>query len=372
MQIFGHLLVDIGVLGALMYMASGTTSPFALLYLPLLVVGAATLRGPLLNLLVLVCVASYAFLMAFHHESTADDVFNIQHALLEFAMWLALSMVAVFVAVFVSRLSRVAREQQRREQIASEKTHRDEALISLAALAAGTAHELNTPLSTMAVITDEMQQAGQPGADYEENVAALRSQIEACRHALKDMVVAASADYFEGARECSALNFLEESLDRFRFLRPSVELRFSYEKLDEEDLLIADKTLRHALINLINNAADASSEPVEVIATTEDGRLFVDIRDRGPGVPRAVREQIGHPFFTTKGRSVGGGKGIGLFITNRTIESFVGSVTMYERAGGGTCVCVTLPLLTRNKTGGVHGRSIGSAIADAPARLVGG
>lgn len=364
-----HLMVDLVVLGMLLFTASGTTNPFAILYLPLVVVAAATLRDALLATVVLACVASYGFLMMFHHESWVDEV-DPDHRAIELGMWLALSMVVCFIAVFVNRLSRIAREQQRREQIASEKSHRDEALISLAALAAGTAHELNTPLSTMAVVVDEMRYAEGQTPTYQQQVGMLAGQIDACRVALKDMVVAASADHFEGAREVRVLQFLEEAIDRFRFLRPGVKVAFAYDQLDESDTVIADKTLSHSLINLINNAADASPNDVEVMASSEEGLLSVAIRDRGAGIPRSIREQIGRPFFTTKGKATGKGNGVGLFITNRTIESFGGQVTMYERAGGGTSVLVTLPLKYRNVTGGVHGRNI--AVGATAAHPAGG
>jgi len=168
------------------------------------------------------------------------------------------------------------------------------------------------------------------------------------------------------------LQFLNDALDRFRFLRPGVPLAFSYERLDPEDTIVADKTLVHSVINLINNAADASPQDVEVLATSEDGNLAIDIRDRGAGIPRQIREQIGRPFYTTKGKGVGKGNGVGLFITNRTIDSFGGEVMMFERAGGGTCVSVTLPLMYRNKTGGVHGRSLASPSGDAAPHPAGG
>lgn len=370
-QMTFHLMVDIVVLGMLLFTASGTTNPFAILYLPLVVVAAATLRDSLLAVVVLACVGSYGVLMVFHHELLADE-HNPEHRGVELGTWMALSMVVCFVAVFVNRLSRIAREQQRREQLASEKSHRDEALISLASLAAGTAHELNTPLSTMAVVVDEMRQAENQDRDYRQNVDMLAGQIDECRRALKDMVVAASADHFEGARETPVLQFLDDALDRFRFLRPGVPLAFSYERLDREDTIVADKTLVHSVINLINNAADASPKDVEVLATSEDGNLAIDIRDRGAGIPRQIREQIGRPFYTTKGKGVGKGNGVGLFITNRTIDSFGGEVMMFERAGGGTCVSVTLPLMYRNKTGGVHGRSLASPSGDAAPHPAGG
>jgi two-component system sensor histidine kinase RegB len=322
------------------------------------------LRDVLLGTVVVACIASYGVLMTFHHEWWVDEM-DPHHRGVELGTWMALSMVVCFIAVFVNRLSHIAREQQKREQIASEKSHRDEALISLASLAAGTAHELNTPLSTMAVIVDEMRYAENQTPLYKEQVAMLAGQIDACRVALKDMVVAASADHFEGAREVRVLEFLDEVLDRFRFLRPGVQLAFTYERLDDSDTVVADKTLAHSLINLINNAADASPQEVEVMASSEGGLLTVAIRDRGAGIPRSIREQIGRPFYTTKGTGSGKGNGVGLFITNRTIESFGGEVMMFERAGGGTCVLLTLPLKYRNETGGVHGRNL-SAGSPAP------
>lgn len=363
-QMTAHLMTDLVVLGLLLFTASGTTNPFAILYLPLVVVAAATLRDVLLGVVVVACIASYGVLMTFHHEWWVDEM-DPHHRGVEFGTWMALSMVVCFIAAFVNRLSHIAREQQKREQIASEKSHRDEALISLASLAAGTAHELNTPLSTLAVIVDEMRYAENQTPLYKEQVGMLASQIDACRVALKDMVVAASADHFEGAREVRVLEFLNEALDRFRFLRPGVQIAFTYERLDDSDTVVADKTLAHSLINLINNAADASPQEVEVMASAEGGVLTVAIRDRGAGIPRSIREQIGRPFFTTKGAAAGKGNGVGLFITNRTIESFGGEVMMFERAGGGTSVLLTLPLKYRNETGGVHGRNL-SAGSPAP------
>jgi two-component system sensor histidine kinase RegB len=370
LQVFGHLLVDVGVLAVLLYTASGTTNPFAVLYLPLVVVAAAMLRSSLLSWVVAACIVSYGVLVFFHHEF-AGDAADARHRAVEFGTFIALSMVVGFVAFFVYRLSRIAREQQRLEQIASEKSHRDEALISLAALAAGTAHELNTPLSTMAVIVGEMKLSPNLDDSEREDVAMLSRQIEACRVALKDMVVAASADHFEGARAQPVIGFLAGVMERFRFLRPGVALAFRYERLDENDRVVADKTLEHALINLINNAADASPQEVEVLASSEYGRLYVDVRDRGAGIPPTIREQLGRPFYTTKGARPGAGNGVGLFITNRTVESFGGQVMLYERAGGGTCVSVSLPLHYMNESGGVHGRNIEGAAGAAAAHLAG-
>jgi two-component system sensor histidine kinase RegB len=369
-QMTGHLLVDVGVLAFLLYTASGTTNPFAVLYLPVVVLAAAMLRAHLLIWVVGASIASYGVLVFFHHEF-AGDLADAHHRAVEFGTWVALSMVLTFVAFFVYRLSRIAREQQRLEQIASEKSHRDEALISLAALAAGTAHELNTPLSTMSVIVDEMRHWNSLGNDERESVKMLVRQIETCRAALKDMVVAASADHFEGARAKPVIAFLDGVVERFRFLRPGVRFAFTYEKLDEDDRVIADKTLEHALINLINNAADASPDDVEMFASSEAGTLYVDVRDRGPGVPPSIREQLGRPFFTTKGERPQAGNGVGLFITNRTVESFGGGVMLYQRAGGGTCVSVNLPLQYRNESGGVHGRSIAPAAGSATAHPAG-
>jgi two-component system sensor histidine kinase RegB len=112
----------------------------------------------------------------------------------------------------------------------------------------------------------------------------------------------------------------------------------------------ADSTLKQALLNLINNAADASPEAVEAQANWDDTALVIDILDRGPGITREVREKLGRSFFTTK--APGERLGMGFLMANKAIELCGGSVVLFNREGGGACARVSLPLALRGKVRG--------------------
>jgi two-component system sensor histidine kinase RegB len=132
-------------------------------------------------------------------------------------------------------------------------------------------------------------------------------------------------------------------MDRWQLLRPEANaaMRWSGEGLAPS--VVADRTLEQALLNLLNNAADASRRGVEVTARAERDRVVIDILDDGPGLSDEVRARAGEPFFST--RASDGGMGIGLFLANATIERFGGRVELVNRANGGCCTRVTLPAL---------------------------
>jgi two-component system, sensor histidine kinase RegB len=95
-------------------------------------------------------------------------------------------------------------------------------------------------------------------------------------------------------------------------------------------------------LNLLNNAADASSEEIELHGTWDHRSLLIEILDRGPGLSADILANAGKPFFTTK--APGHGFGIGLFLANATIERLGGTVQLFNRAEGGACTRISLPL----------------------------
>jgi two-component system sensor histidine kinase RegB len=97
------------------------------------------------------------------------------------------------------------------------------------------------------------------------------------------------------------------------------------------------------LLNLLNNAADACAEGLEVMLNWDSEEICVSIRDHGPGVPPAIAEQIGKPFYTTKGK----GFGLGLFLSKASVTRAGGSVKLYSHEEGGTLTELRLPHGTR-------------------------
>jgi two-component system sensor histidine kinase RegB len=111
-------------------------------------------------------------------------------------------------------------------------------------------------------------------------------------------------------------------------------------------MLRTDSTLPQALLSFLNNAADASPHSVELRTGQKHSRLAIQILDRGPGIAPQLRERIGKGPVTTKDPGFGGGAGV--LIANSAIERFGGTVRIYDRTNGGTCVEIELPLSRAN------------------------
>ena len=110
-------------------------------------------------------------------------------------------------------------------------------------------------------------------------------------------------------------------------------------------LISVDATLRAALMNLLNNAADAAPQEVEIHARCDADNFTLEIHDHGKGLSEEVARKAGSAFFTTKAE----GHGLGLFLANATIERMGGTVRLYNREQGGATTEIILPIV-RGKT----------------------
>ena len=223
---------------------------------------------------------------------------------------------------------------------AREETLRNERIVALGTLAAGAAHELGTPLATMAVVTTELQQEYAVNPALVEDMTLLRQQVDNCKHILSSLLAAAGQGRAEDAEAQPLDRYFAALLEKWLLVRPGVTVDAQWEGALPAPSIIADQTLTQALINLLNNAADASPQQVEIFGRWRENEAELEIRDRGTGLAPEVQQRAGQPFFTTKGH----GFGIGLFLANATIERFGGKVALLNREGGGAITRVTLPL----------------------------
>jgi two-component system sensor histidine kinase RegB len=344
-ELFMQLSMDVIELGFLLYYSGGSTNPFVSLYLLPLVIAAATLPAAYTWGMAALTTASYSMLMFYyiplphnHQDMHMNmemnmDMGNAFNAHVT-GMWLGFVISAVVVAYFVVRMAQAVRDRDEMLVQVREEILRNERIVTLGIQAAGAAHELGTPLATMAVVIGELQHDA--GSDeLSDSLCLLDEQVRACRHILDKMMLTAQDS---GRMIClMADQFMAEVLNEWQLLRPAAQ--YQYHCVSHAPFVNVDATLRAALMNLLNNAADASDKSIDINTRVQDSNYIIEIRDYGSGLSDDAMLKAGEAFFTTKAE----GRGLGLFLANATIERMGGSVRLYNLEGGGACTELRLP-----------------------------
>lgn len=328
-------LVDIMALTALLFFSGGANNPLTALYLLEIVAAAILLPAALTWLVAAAALAGYTFLLWFFLPLPglpADPAFVFRLHI--FGMWLTFGLSALLIAGLLGRLVATLRRRERELAQVRERQLRDEQLVALGTLAAGAAHELGTPLSTLRLLVDELAAGAPAGTPLSDDCRLMRAQLDACRAALSRL--RQSAGVGEGGDTLAAQ--CRRVLDNWQVARPDVRAVFRVD-LGPERAALADPTFAPALLNLLNNAADASPEAVEVGVSEEAGWLRVAIANRGELSP-AQLAAIGRPQESAKP----GGLGLGVFLAQATLERLGGTVRLDNRDGGGVIATVCLPL----------------------------
>lgn len=328
-----QLVVDLIALTALLYFSGGPANPFVSLYLVPVALAASSLRiGPMAALTVLTA-ALYTWLLGHHvplpHVHGGDFELHVT------GMWVNFLLSAVIMTVVLGRFMAIVREQRQRLSAARERAMRDESLLALGSLAAGTAHELNTPLTTMGLLLDEWAASEAPPG--EEDLAVMRTQLARCRQHVRALADLARRGAMGETSVEPASSLLGGCVDTWRVLRPGVTVRF--DDVSDGARVRVDPGLPQALINLLNNAADANArtgvtDVVDVALARSGSRVRISVADRGPGPARDPDE-----------RAERRGLGIGLLISNASIERSNGIVRQLQRDGGGCVTEVELPAI---------------------------
>ena len=342
-EMLGQLLVDVAILTAVLYFTGGARNPLALYYLVLVLYGALALPPRRVWLLAAVCLLSYAGLHFFYLALPLPPSSGIDQAMEALQRFGIYAFIGALIALFGIRLSEVQRLQRQHSRAEADKDARERYLMGLAALSAGTAHELSTPLSTISVMVGELRNSKDPPPDWKESIDMLWSQVQLCRRSLGALAGAAAVERLGEVRSAAASELIADVAARLRALRPDVALKLGI-YVQDDLLLQSDDTLQQALINFLNNAADVSPGSVELRAVQDRLnrlKLVIEVLDRGPGIAPELRERLGKALVTTKGPERGHGAGV--LIAQAAIERLGGSVAISDRRSGGTCVRVELP-----------------------------
>lgn len=348
MRFLRHLLVDIAGLTALLYVTGGHANPFASLYLLPLAVAASTLPARDTGTLALASVACYTALMFWniplpHPVGMAHDNFSLHLV----GMWGSFVLAAGVMAFFVAAMADELREREEGLARAREAALRDQQVVALGALAAGAAHELGTPLSTMTLLIDELRERCPADAEVQDDLNLLKSQVLRCRENLTRILAAGGELRGEGASVGPVDRLIAQTLARFAALRPDHAVVQAWQRRGPGPDLVIEETLIQSLVSLLNNAADASTRPVSLAIDWDAQWLHLSIRDEGAGVSPELAPRLGQMGASDKA----GGHGLGLFLAQSVIQRMGGKMTLEFAPGRGGCAQITLPLLSRNAAG---------------------
>lgn len=342
-RLFLQLLFDIGVLTAIAYLAGGSTNPLITLYLLWIAVGAVMLGARLAALTTALCIAGYSWVNFVHAEVHIHDHEKALQVHLV-GMWLVFVFSAIAISWSVVRLTAAVRERDARLAQAREAALRSERVVALGNLAAGAAHELGTPLATMAMLTGEMLSGEGLSGALRADLELLLAQVRECKRIITGLAAQAGTSRAEALTAQSLRTWIEELVQRWRLQRPQVEPAVSLDGDEPPPIVIVDATIGQALINLFNNAADASPRDVQIDARWQGATLAVHVLDRGPGLPREVLANLGQPAVSSRAD----GLGVGLVLAVAAIERSGGMLAFDARPGGGTCARVQLPLALKS------------------------
>ncbi len=341
--LFAQMLGDVAALTALLYFTGGATNPFVVLMLLPLTLAAAALPGRYSWLMAFITVACYTLLMFSYQplvggEQGHDNDFGLH----VFGMWTGFVLSVGVVAYFVVRMNTTLRERERLLAVAREQALRDEKLVALGTLAAGAAHELGTPLSSLAVLCKDLEADYATDNELANTLRLMRRQVTRCKETLATLTAGAGAPRATEGYLQPVDDFLVETLTRWQEMRPGVVCRTYWEGAHPAPHLVAEQTLRLALINVLNNAADVSPQQVEVRGHWAPLQLTVDVCDQGPGWQPEAARAADKLVYSSKGP--GRGLGLGLYLTHAVIERLGGHVEMLDLEGGGACTRIVLPL----------------------------
>jgi two-component system sensor histidine kinase RegB len=349
------LAYDVLQLAALLYLTGGIENPFALMFLAPVVIAAATLN--LGNTLILAGLAlvSVSLIGVMHQPLPWDSNEKLTlPALYLGGIWSSLVLGIGFTSIYAWRIASEGARMQAglaATQLALSREHR---LASLGALATAAAHELGTPLGTIAVVARELERSLPPGTPEFDDAKLLRAEAERCRTILTRLARPEDS----GLSETDHLP-LGALLDEIASPHRGGDVAITVEMAPG----VEPKTWRapelvHGLANLISNAADFAQSRVWVRASWDEKELRIAVEDDGPGFAAEILERIGEPYVTSRPGSYALGEtelspadaftgqqgmGLGFFIAKTLIERTGGRVRARNAESGGARVSVRWP-----------------------------
>ncbi len=328
---------DVIQLSGLLYLTGGLENPFAFLLLAPVLVSSASLPPRSTALLGVLVAVMTTVLTGFHLPLPWGTVSPpVLPALYVVGIWLAILLTLSFSALYAFRVADESRRLAEALAATELVLQREQHMTALDGLAAAAAHELGTPLGTIAVVTREMERELPADSPFAEDIALLRSQSERCRDILRKLSsMGTDPDAYYVRLSVSAL--IDEVIEPFRDMGPTITVKCS--GAGAEPVGRRNAAILYGLGNIVENAVDFAESEVSIFAAWSAADVSITISDDGPGFSSGVIDRLGEPWVTTREPEadravdeVGGGLGLGFFIAHTFLQRSGGKVSYSNKS----------------------------------------
>ncbi|GAA5126301.1 ATP-binding protein [Alloalcanivorax gelatiniphagus] len=342
-ELFLALLVDVVTFTLQLCLSGGATNPFIFLYLLQVVLAAVLLEAWSTWLIVLVTAAGFVWLeFAGQPLTLPPDYERGPFSLYIQGMLICFVLNAVLLVIFINRITRNRRERDERLASLRQRAAEEEHIVRMGLLASGAAHELGTPLSTLAVILGDWRHMPvfKGDADLDQEIAEMQTQVQRCKSIVSGILLSAGEARGESSAETTVHAFLDDIIQEWRRTRPVRDFAY-YNEFGEDVDIASDSAIKQSLHNVLDNALEASRQRVSLTARRRGDELVLTVSDDGPGFSDAMLARLGRPYHSTKGRA---GSGLGLFLVVNVARTLGGGLEARNRPQGGAEVTLSLPL----------------------------
>ncbi len=327
---FVLLASSLVAMAGFLYASGGHTNPLISLLLLPLAVSAALLHWSATLILSVLAMLAYTWLTQ-HFLPLGSDTAQGHRQVMRMhllGMWVTFGMSVLVILAMIVPMAASLRKQ--REFIARQRETmlRDERLVALATFAASAAHQLGTPLATLTLLADEVRDQCNDRPDLAADVAQMHRQIAVCKDTLHGMMRRADSIRLGLTTLQPVDAFLQRLREQFTLLHPDRAAQLVC-RVDDHEHIQADETLEQALLNLLDNAAKACTDSPLLSAVADGDDLLIRITDRGPGLPQHMQARFGEPFVPSPA-----GMGLGLFLSNATIQRLGGRLSIRSDSTG--------------------------------------
>ncbi len=342
----GYLAFDILQLSALLFLTGGLTNPFAVLVLGPIAVAAAVLgrdHSLMLTLLAIVCLAAL-FASPFDLPWSEGAVPRLPD-LYQLGIWIALTLACGFIATYNWSVAGEARRISEALAETQLTLAREQQLTALGTLAAAAAHELGTPLSTIAVVAKELARDMPANSPFAEDIALIQSQCDRCRSILAELARKPEDAEESPFDRLPIVQLVDAAAAPHRMPGIRLEVRTTVSPGSEPPIIRRTPEIMHGLGNILQNAMQFAVSAVTVSAHSDSQRIVVTISDDGPGFSPGLLGRLGEPYLSQR-HEEHEHLGLGIFIAQTLLErtgaelSFVNSL---EGALPGAAVTIVWP-----------------------------